>query len=273
MRKQDTKKLISFALALSLLSGCGSFSEVTSDKSGMDMLTTNNENVDSDLTGGVVQVKDVDNEDFKLVIEYVYEEGLEWKVTDTKHLCMTIKTKGLKDGLEVYIDNVHTDTSIVSTKPLFDGILQDTMDDRIHNSLMLGFPISDTISYVGCNVIEGQNSEFLEGYTHGYNGYSSGSIETKRYLESDFLEKGVYANQIDSVIDLIIVDTNIGKTRTVSVFSNLLVEVYNKVAFIETIKDETYYVVYEYDIYGKRTEISREIINEEDNTLKLTPNK
>lgn len=37
------------------------------------------------------------------------------------------------------------------------GILQDTMDDRIHNSLMLGFPISDDVCHIGINQIEGQN--------------------------------------------------------------------------------------------------------------------
>ena len=124
------------------------------------------------------------------------------------------------------------------------------MDDRIHNSLMLGFPISDTIAYYGVNIIEGQNSEFIEGWSYGYNGYN-GSVETKRRKESEFLENGVWANQMDSVIDLIIVDKNTNEMRTVSVFSNLLIEVNHRITFIE----EENYVTYEYDRNGNRTKV------------------
>lgn len=127
------------------------------------------------------------------------------------------------------------------------------MDDRIHNSLMLGFPISDTIAYYGVNIIEGQNSEFIEGWSYGYNGYNgyNGSVETKRRKESEFLENGVWANQMDSVIDLIIVDKNTNEMRTVSVFSNLLIEVNHRITFIE----EENYVTYEYDRNGNKTKV------------------
>ena len=127
----------------------------------------------------------------------------------------------------------------------------DTMDDRIHNSLMLGFPISDTIAYYGVNIIEGQNSEFIEGWSSGYNGYTGSDVVSKRRKESEFLENGVWANQMDSVIDLIIVDKNTNEMRTVSVFSNLLIEVNHRITFIE----EENYVTYEYDRNGNKTKV------------------
>ncbi len=247
LRKQ---RLVALSLAgLLSLSACGP-TELSSDKSDMDILKTTDDDFD-DLGRGVVQEKDVLGEDFKLILKYYCDEEIDWRVTDTKRMNMEIKTSGLSKDLEVYIDNIHIDTSIVSGKILYSGILQDTMDDRIHNSLMLGFPISDTVSYYGCNIIEGQNSEFVEGFSYGYNGYSGGSIATRRRKESDYLSAGVWANQIDSVIDLIIVDKNTQEKRIVSVFSNLLVEVNHRITFLE----DGNYVTYEYDRNGNKTKI------------------
>ena len=107
------------------------------------------------------------------------------------------RTDGVTDE-KVYIDNIHTDTSICSYYAQIDGVMQDTMDDRIHNSLILGFSISDTNSYRGINQIEGQNDTFVKGFASGYNGYHSASITEQRFLESDFLKNGVYANKISS---------------------------------------------------------------------------
>ena len=176
----------------------------------------------------VVKIEEVKDEDFQLEITYLCDDE-SWRVTDTKHLYLSIKTIGV-----------------------YSGILQDSMDDHTHNSLMIGFPISNTNGYYGCNVIEGQNSEFLEGWSYGNQYSTSGHIETKRYLESDFLSKGGYANQIENVIDLIIIDKNTLESHCVSVFSNILVRVNNKVTFLE--KDEE--VTYEYQMDGTRTRIS-----------------
>ena len=251
LKKQQLVALSLAGLLSFSLSGCGT--EMGSDKSDMDIISSSNEMEDGEsLSNGIMQEKDVEVETFKLVIKYMCESGSDWRITDTKRLYTEIRTLGLQSNLEVYIDNVHTDTSIVSGKnAIYDGILQDTMDDRIHNSLMLGFPISDTNFYYGCNVIEGQNSEFMEGYTYGYNSAHGTSIETKRRMESAFLEEGVYANQFDSVIDLIIVNKDTNETRAVSVFSNLLVEVNNRITFKEGDK----FVTYEYDRNGEKTKI------------------
>ena len=210
------------------LTGCDK--ELAPDNSDIDILTTNGSG-SNDLNNGIEQVKDVDGEEFKLVIKY-YNNDKAWHINANKNLYFSITTSGLSENLEVYIDNVHMDTSIVSTKAGYNGIKQDSMDDRIHNSLMLGFPISDTKSYYGINTIEGENQEFIEGYVYGNQYYESGTIEQKRRLESDYLEDGVYANRIDSVIDLIIVDKATKEPlRQVSVDSQLLVEVNNIVSF------------------------------------------
>lgn len=181
---------------------------------------TENENA---LSNGVENVLDVTGEDFKLVVQYKCGDNV-WLITSDKELYMNVFTKGLPEGYTVYIDNVHIDTFILSDLAVFNGIKQDTMDDRIHNSMMMGFPISDTTSYVGINNIEGMNQEFIEATFYGYSGYSSGSATTKRYLESDYRYWGVYGNKITVVYDLLVKGPNDEDFRNISVIDKIVVE-------------------------------------------------
>ena len=210
------------ALSLSL-GGCSGKEISTNANTSYDIIDT----TDTDsLENGVTQILDVPGEDFDLVVDYRcdLQEDEKWTVTSNKQLITEIRTDGLPEGVEVYIDNIHTDTSICSYYPQIDGILQDTMDDRIHNSRMIGFSISDSNSYIGNNQIEGQNETFIQGFVHGYNGFVSGTMEEKRFLESDYLEKGVNANKISSIIDLIVIKQN--ETSFVSISSDVKVSVW-----------------------------------------------
>lgn len=253
--KTVNTKFISLVLAGVITlstSGCSFPSELSGDVSHYDILETNSglDNENNELKNGIKQVIPVEGENFNLVIEYSSNDN-EWRITSNKSLCMTIYTEGLTNK-SVYIDTIHMDTSIVATNAYFDGIKQDTLDDHIHNSQMIGFPISDTNKYYGVNEIEGQNSEFIEGYTYGYNGHINSTIEQKRRLESDFLEQGVWANRIDGVIGLLIEDQTTGEIRAVDVPSTILVSINNKITY----ETKEQYTTYEYDHYGNRKIIS-----------------
>lgn len=211
-----TERMVGLALTGALcLSGCSdSSSYVVRKDNDYDVLDTNydinsdidNANTDNNtiddngeetekVNEGLSSVKqelDVKGEDFKLIIEYSCDD--DWRITSNKDLNMEIYTKGLDANKEVYIDTIHMDTFIVSNYDCYDGILQDTLDDHIHNSLLLGFPISDDNSYYGVNKIEGQNDTFINGFFRGYNGYHHGEVEEKRLLEEDYLKEGVWAN-------------------------------------------------------------------------------
>lgn len=260
MRKKYLKDkktlLVALASAFSLsVTGCSS--EMAPDKSNIDMIDTNEfQNEEEDLK--ISKQENINGEDFKLNIDYICENGSEWRINDTKKIYMSINTVGLPDNKEVYIDNIHSDTYIVSTKAIYNGIKQDTMDDRIHNGLIYGFPISDTNNYYGCNTIEGQNSEFIQSFTYAYQGTMSSAVSTKRRLESDFLEKGVYANQIENVIDLIIIDKDTNEIRTVSVSSNILIKINNRVTFIENNQE----IIYEYDMNGNKSLVEKKLTRE-----------
>ena len=236
------------------------YEEYKEPGSEYDLLSTvedeivENEDYDN-VINGVEQILDVSGENFKLKVSYSTPEET-WKITDTKELHMDVKTVNLPFDKEVYIDNVHTDTSIVSTNDLLNGILQDTMDDHIHNSQMIGFPINNAKSYYGINEIEGQNDVFIKGFCIA----GLGGVSEKRRSESEYLSLGVFANRTDTIIDLIIVDKETGKMRTVSVSSTLLIEVYNKAYMLySTNCDYNYYHEYEFDHFGNSEKTGKEL--------------
>ena len=222
------------------LTACMSREVSTNANTNYDIIDTTSTEA---LEKGITQVIEVPGQTFKLVVNYQCElqDDERWTVTSDKKMNIEIRTDGLPAGVHVYIDNVHTDTTICSYYPQVDGITQDTMDDRIHNAQMMGFPVSDSIAYYGINQIEGQNETFISGTVHGFNGYTNGSISEKRFLESDYLEKGVFANKITSVIDLIVVKGD--EVTCVSVPSEVQVSVWQ---FIKMQKDngDVYYKYY-----------------------------
>lgn len=230
INQKKVKSLIAAGLILTTagsLTGC-IYTEIPYDATAdYDFIDTNNDEVKIEP-----QVLDVPGEEFKLVVEYYLDDvtSKKWRVTDNKKIYTKVYTQGLEEGKKVYIDNVHTDTSIVSTKETMNGITQDSMDDRIHNSLMYGFPISDTVYFYAVNEIEGQNDTFIRGSSLGFNGYSSGTIEEERYTETDYLSGGVYANKIASVYGLLI-QSGDEEPYGVDVSSDVLVLVSNVVEY------------------------------------------
>ncbi len=224
--------VVAGAMVISL-TGCMEREISTNANASYDIIdTTSNEA----LENGITQILDIPGEDFKLVVNYQCElqEGEKWTITSDKQIDIEARTDGLPSDISVYIDNVHIDTTICSYYPQVDGITQDSMDDRIHNSVLMGFELSDAITYYGINQIEGQNQTFIQGSIHGFSGYTNGSISERRFLESDYLEKGVYANKMSSIFDLIIVYPD-GRTRCVSVPSEIQISVW---PFIQRQKDD-----------------------------------
>lgn len=238
---KNTKKLnirtTAFVLAASsmlTLSGC--ISDELAPQEVYDVIST--ENNDDSLSGGLKQVLDIPGRDFKLVTLYSCDDSSkrEWRITSDKFLSLEVYTQGLPENTEVYIDNVHIDTSIKSKYAVMDGILQDSMDDHVHSSQLIGFPISENQSYYGVNAIEGSNEEFIQNTVYGYNGYYSSSNSSIRYTESIYMELGVYANKIQIVYDLLIKGPNDKDYSNVSVSTEFIVLVTNAKLEQEDIK-------------------------------------
>lgn len=212
-------------LATSMISLCACEGKELAANEKYDIVTQ--QTGDNDLAMGLTQTLDVPGRNFKLVTEYACddESKREWRITSDKFLYFNVRTEGLEAGTEVYIDNIHIDTSVKSKYAVMDGILQDSMDDHVHSSQLIGFPISDTTKYYGVNAIEGCNETFIKGTIHGYSGYINGEVTEKRYTESKYLELGVYANKIQIVYDLLVKGPNDKDFSNISVSTDFLVPV------------------------------------------------
>jgi len=232
----------SFSFISTSLVGCGETELSTNVIDDSKIVDFNEDSEDSFLENGIKVVKDVPGEDFKLVIEYSgeLENGEYWTITDDKKLYTKIYTEGLPEGYEVYINDIHTDTSIVAKQKRMDGIKQDTMDGGVHNSTLPGFLIGDDTCYYGVNQIDGQNDEFIEGTMTGMNGYTSGSVIQERFLESDYLEKGVIANQVSSVYTLLVKGPFDQGYYGISVDDDIYIKVYNRTLFVDSYGEQCY---------------------------------
>jgi hypothetical protein len=223
------KKAITLALAGILatvsLTGCAEYE--LAPKENYDIVGQHQITDDGLLTRGLIQNLNVQGEDFSLVAEYSCDDETQraWRITSDKFLYLKVYTNNLPAGYEVYIDNIHIDTSIKSKYASVDGILQDTMDDRIHNAQMIGFPIGNDTCYYGVNAIEGCNNDFIQGTFYGYQGYSTGTIIQKRYTEADYKKLGVYANKLQIVYDLLVKGPNDMEFRNISVNTDFIVPV------------------------------------------------
>ncbi len=240
------RKVLGLSIALttaSMTCGCGDKVVIEDQTEIYDYIDSN----DGDIRIKP-QVLEVPGEDFNLVVEYSLDEDTskKWKITANKEIFTKTYTKGLPDDTKVWIDNIHTDISIVSSYECMDGITQDSLDDRIHNSLMYGFPISDNVCHYANSKIQGQNKDFIEGSYWGFEGYGSGEIKQKRYEESDYLSKGVYANLITSSYGLLIQKGD-NEPYGVDVPSNILILINNEITKTDDSGEKTTYI---YDRYG-----------------------
>lgn len=257
INKKALKKVLGASMIIastSIISGCG-------EKTLTEDVTKIYDTIDSNNDSGkiVPQYAKVKGEDFQLVVESSLdkEDSKNWTITSNKQILSKVYTKGLPADTKVWIDNIHTDTYLVATEEKMNGIKQDSMDDHSHSSNVLGFPISDTMSYYGFNEIEGQDKDFIEGASYGFDNYESGHIEQKRHTESDFLSEGVYANEISTIYDLW-VQKGDNEPYMTTAKSTIIVLVYNEVKTEENGKVK----VYRYDRYGNSEMIREENLSE-----------
>ena len=255
------KGCIALALAAAFsLTGCGesSYVPVTANE-------TNTIDSNSNTSGEMPTIfteKSVPREDFTLLISYsisppegVSVEDFKWRVINDKNFNIEVHTVGLPEGYRVWIDNVHMDTFIEATNPYFNGINQDSMDDHVHSALLMGFPIGNSTYYSSTNLIAGQDESFIQGTFRAFCGADSGGyakveINEQRYVDEDYLAKGVYSNKIGIIYGLLIQGPNDPEPYGVDVSDEVHVYIYNRIEKYDSMKGVIN--VYEYDMNGNQ---------------------
>lgn len=234
------RNVCALALTTSLtLSGCGESTYIPTTANETNTIDTNRDG-ETTIPSKILPVK---RENFKLEVSYTIAppEGVDpaefkWRVTNDKNLNIEAHTVDLPEGYKVWIDNVHIDTFVESTNPYFNGILQDSMDDRVHTSLIMGFPIDNDTYYSSSNLISGQDKDFIQGTFWAYEGTGSGDIKQQRYVDADYLKKGVYSNKIGLVYGLLIQGPNDPEPYGMDVTDEVHVLVYNCIEKYDEVK-------------------------------------
>lgn len=240
--KRLSKKLAFLTLSMMFtLTGYSSCSHELAPEEEYDIVQTRGEGQNEDgFSAGLTQELEVPEENFKLVTEYSCDptSEREWRVTSDKFLYLKVYTEGLTTDTQVYIDNIHVDTSIKSKYAAVDGIIQDSWDDHVHSSQMIGFPVGNDINYFGVMAIEGMNETFIQGTIYGYKGYSNGTITEKRFTESDYVTLGVWASKFQIVYDLLVKGPNDYDFRNISVSTDFVVPITSTTIKYDTDKVE-----------------------------------
>ena len=217
MKKKVSKMICLVMLSVLCLSGCES--ETIEKDTTTDSININVEKPKLE------QELEINGEDFKLKCNYTVKgyNISKWRVTDSKNIGMEVRTLGLPDGYEVYIDHVHADILLKSTSPQINGITQDTMDDTYHGLNQDGFWIDDNNSYYNIFSIEGYTDQFYKLWGYAFSDYGTIDSSYQRLTEKNILRLGTYAEKLAVVYDINIKKPGNDKIYTKSVSSEILI--------------------------------------------------
>lgn len=220
------KYIIAFACMIILLTGCTYRQEVVERDTETDTIHMST-GADEIKRPELTQTLAVKGEDFSLTCTYdLGNYNLsEWRVTDSKNVGMSVKTKDLPSGYEVYIDHVHADIVLKSTSTQIDGITQDSMDDTYHGISQDGFYIDDNSEYYNIFSIEGYTSQFYELWGYAFGNFGTMSSNYRKLTEGNIQKNGTYAEKLIVVYDLSIKKPGTDKMYTKSVISEMLIPI------------------------------------------------
>lgn len=149
-------------------------------------------------------------EDILFETEYSINTNLPvWRITDNKAIDIKLSVLDDPKNATILIEHLHIDCFIESTKKYFDGVLQDSMDDHIHEGNQAGFFVNENYSYYETFSIEGFNPEFVEQIIIAcqmYYGYAVHNSERPVTISEEKLinDYGVYGTSFIFVYDVLI---------------------------------------------------------------------
>ena len=139
-----------------------------------------------------------DGVDFVTTYSTNYDAS-KWRITSSKALLMEADVTA--SGVDVLIEHVHADISILSKLASVDGLSQDSMDDSIHGGSQPGFatPYSEVFA------IEGYSETLISGWGFVAGGYGASSLAEDRLTECNLRDDGeAYGQKLQVVYDLAI---------------------------------------------------------------------
>lgn len=147
------------------------------------------------------------NLDSDIVIRTTYSTtyGAEfWKITDNKDLLLFLEVVNQPSDVIVYVEHMHADVTIHAYEEQLDGLLQDTMDDKLHAGDQPGFWVDPVHRYEEIFAVEGYSKWLIEGWMWFYSGWGSGKTDERRLTEENIIKAGAVGSQITVVYDILI---------------------------------------------------------------------
>jgi len=139
---------------------------------------------------------------FKTTYWTDYPPG-KWKITDNKNIHIKLEVIEQPENATLFVEHMHADCFIEATKQPVDGLLQDTMDDKIHGGIdQPGFYISKEYPYEEIFSIEGYSKFLIEGWGFVCQYYGWSYVSETRLTEDRLKEVGAIGSELVFVFDI-----------------------------------------------------------------------
>lgn len=156
------------------------------------------------LADGISFTHNLDS-DVSIRTTYSTTYGAEfWKITDNKDLLLFLEIVNQPVDVIVYVEHMHADVTIHAYEEQLDGLLQDTMDDKLHAGDQPGFWVDPYHRYEEIFAVEGYSKWLIEGWMWFYSGWGSGKTDERRLTEENIIKAGAVGSQITVVYDILI---------------------------------------------------------------------
>ena len=162
----------------------------------------------NDLESGELTIEN-EVEGFNLVAKYSTDyDATKWRITDSKTLLMQMFVEDLPENTTILVEHMHVDISLKAKYEGMDGMLQDSMDDKLHTGDQLGFWVTENYPYENIFAIEGYSQTLIDGWGWMIGSFGSMNIKEERLTESNLRDDdrggGVYGNKVQVVYDILI---------------------------------------------------------------------
>ena len=178
----------------------------------------------NDLENGQLTItNNIENITFQTKYSTPYNTSA-WRITDSKTLTMELFLQSAPHNTTIFVEHVHCDINLKAKYAGVDGMLQDTMDDKLHSGNQPGFWISENHSYKNIFAIEGYSQTIIDGWGWMVGSYGAMNIRSERLTEKNLMnEGGVYGSKIQIVYDILIKYDNEPYYHTTSFVDEFLI--------------------------------------------------
>jgi len=161
------------------------------------------------ITEGISFEHELVNGQVKIKTSYWSDYGNgTWKITDNKNLWIKLEVVEQPENWTILIEHMHADCIVEATQRMVDGILQDTMDDKLHVGTQAGFYVDEKRPYYECFSVEGYSKWLIDAWMFIFSGYGFGGATEKRLTEKNIRNMGAIGSEFAIVYDILIYEND-----------------------------------------------------------------